>query len=137
MSQLVVLDNEAVQALVDTEHVKHRQVLSHIQVVTDRKRRAEPIRVVVPTAIRVEAGWDRTAPGWAFPNHLRIADVSLDSGQANVAATIRNRAGASVADAHLGSVIDSAADDHITVITSDAGDVRTVVGDTRITVVTM
>src|SRR5258708_28255799 len=108
MSHLVVLDNEAVQALADTGDAKHRRVLSHVQVVTDRKRRAEPIRVVVPTAIRVEAGWDRTAPGWAFPNHLRIADVSLDSGQANVAATIRNPTGVSGADAPLGSVVDSA-----------------------------
>jgi hypothetical protein len=53
------------------------------------------------------------------------------------AATIRNRTGVSVADAHLGSVADSASDDHVTVITSDPGDARTVVGDTGITVVTL
>jgi hypothetical protein len=98
-------------------------------VVTDRKRRAEPIRVVVPTAIRVEAGWDRTAPDGAFPNHLRIADVSPRPPF--------KPTGVSVADAHLGSVADSASDDHVTVITSDPGDARTVVGDTGITVVTL
>jgi hypothetical protein len=76
-------------------------------VVTDRKRRAEPIRVVVPTAIRVEAGWDRTAPDGAFPNHLRIADVSPRPPF--------KPTGVSVADAHLGSVADSASDDHVTI----------------------
>ncbi len=63
MSQLVILDNEAVLALADPGHRKHRQVVSQAQVVADRKRRAAAIQVVVPTAVRVEAGWDRTSPG--------------------------------------------------------------------------
>ncbi len=56
---MVILDNEAFQALKDPAHRMHRQVVSHAQGVANRKRRAAVIQVVVPTAVRVEAGWDR------------------------------------------------------------------------------
>jgi predicted nucleic acid-binding protein len=135
MSRLVVLDNEAVQALADPAHRKHRQVVSHAQVVASRKRRAAAIEMVVPTAVRVEAGWDRTSPAWAFPNRLRIADIPLDTAYASAAAAIRHRTGVSVADAHLGAVIRSAPVSQITVVTSDPGDMRLVAGDRDITVV--
>ena len=67
MTHLVVLDNEAVQALRDPGHPKHRHVASQAQVVASRKRRAMAIQVVVPTAVRVEAGWDRASPGVGLP----------------------------------------------------------------------
>jgi predicted nucleic acid-binding protein len=134
MTHLVVLDNEAVQALQDPGHPKHRHVVSQAQVVASRKRRAAVIQVVVPTAVRVEAGWDRTSPAWAFPNHLRIADIPLDTAYANTAAAIHSRTGVSVADAHLGAVIQSAPADQITVVTSDPDDMRLVAGDKDITV---
>jgi predicted nucleic acid-binding protein len=137
MTQLVVLDNEAVQALQDPAHPKHRQVVSHAQVVAIRKRRAAAIAVIVPTAVRVEAGWDRTSPAWAFPNRLRIADDALTAAQASAAAAIRSRTGVSVADAHLGAVIQSAPAAQITVVTSDPGDMRQVAGDSSITGVTI
>lgn len=135
MSRTVLLDNEAVQALRDTGHPKHRRVLSHVQVVAQRKRRAIEISVAVPTAVRVEAGWDRTASTWAFANRLRISDAALDTTQANIAAAIRNGARVSVADAHLGAVIRSTASEHVTVVTSDPGDVRTVAGTKAVTIV--
>jgi len=135
MSRLVVLDNEAVQALADPAHPKHRRVVSHVQIVASRRRRATAITLAVPTAIRVEAGWDRSSPAWAFPNRLRIADVPLDAVHANTAAAIRNRTGVSVADAHLGSVIQAAPADQITVVTSDPVDMRLVTGDKDVTVV--
>lgn len=135
MSRLVVLDNEAVQALADPAHPKHRRVVSHVQIVASRRRRATAIALAVPTAIRVEAGWDRSSPAWAFPNRLRIADVPLDAVHANTAAAIRNRTGVSVADAHLGSVIQAAPADQITVVTSDPVDMRLVTGDKDVTVV--
>jgi hypothetical protein len=72
-----------------------RRVVSHAQVVASRKRRAVAIQMVVPTAVRVEAGWDRTAPAWAFPNRLRITDRPLDTASANTAAGIRDRTGVS------------------------------------------
>jgi len=135
--RLVVLDNEAVRALRDPGHPKHRHVVSHAQVVASRKRRAAAIEVVVPTAVRVEAGWDRTSPAWAFPNHLRIADLPLDAANASTAAAIRTRTGVSVADAHLGAVIHSATADQITVVTSDPGDMRLVAADKGITITTL
>jgi hypothetical protein len=134
MSQLVILDNEAVRALADPTHRKHRQVVSYAQVVASRKRRAVAIQVVVPTAVRVEAGWDRTSPAWTFPNRLRIADVPLDAAQASAAAKVRERTRVSVADAHIGAVIGSASADQITVVSSDPGDMRLVAGDRNVVV---
>ncbi|MGC8514377.1 MAG: hypothetical protein ACP5P1_15305 [Acidimicrobiales bacterium] len=137
MSDLIVLDNEAVQALRSVEHPKHRMVLSYVQVVTQRKRRAVQVDIQVPTTVRVEAGWDRTAVSWAFANHLRITDVALDTAQANLAASTRERTQTSAADAHLGAVIRSSRAGHITVLTSDPRDARVVPGDRPITVVTI
>lgn len=135
MSRLVVLDNEAVRALRDPAHPKHRQVVSQVQVVASRKRRADAIGVVVPTTVRVEAGWDRTLPTWSFPNQLRITDASLDTASANSAATIRVRTGVSVADAHLGAVMQSASATQITIITSDPRDMRQIAGNADVTIV--
>ena len=134
MTHLVVLDCGAIQALRDPGHPEHRRVVSHAQVVASRKRRAVAIQMVVPTAVRVEAGWDRTSPAWVFPNRLRIADSPLDTASANAAADIRDRTGASVADSHMGTVIQSAPHSQITVVTSDPGDMRLVAGDKNITV---
>ena len=135
MTRLVVLDCEAIQALRDPSHPKHRRVVSHAQVVASRKRRAVAIQIVAPTAVRVEAGWDRTSPAWVFTNRLRITDSPLDTASANTAAGIRDRTGVSVADSHLGAVIESALLDQITVVTSDPDDMRLVAGDKNITVV--
>jgi hypothetical protein len=52
--------------------------------------------------------------------------MPLDSVHANSAASIRNRTGVCVADAHLGAVIQSAPADRITVVTSDPDDMRLV-----------
>ena len=90
--------------------------------------------MVIPTAVRVEAGWDRTSPAWVFPNRLRIADSPLDTASASTAASIRNETGVSVADSHLGAVIQSAHDDQITVVTTDPREMRLVAADTDITV---
>jgi predicted nucleic acid-binding protein len=137
MTSLILLDNEAVQALGAVEHPKHRRALSYVQVVTQRKRRAVLVNIQVPTTVRVEAGWDRTADEWAFANRLRIADVALDTAQANTAASIREHTQASVADAHLGAVIRSTGAEQITVLTSDPGDARVVAGGRRITAITI
>ena len=137
MSRLVILDNEAVQALRTPSHPKHNQVLSHVQVVVSRKKRAIPVSLAVPTAVRAEAGWDRTSAAWAFPNHLRIADIPLDAVHANTAAVIRNDTGVSIADAHIGAAVEGSPNIDITVITSDPYDIRKVAGDCTITVVTI
>jgi hypothetical protein len=134
MTRLVLLDNEAVQALRDPSHRKHRQVVSLAQVVSTRKRSGAAIHVEVPAAVRVEAGWDRTSPAWAFPNRLRIADIPLDAIHSGLAAAIRDRTGVPVADAHLGAVVRSSRAEQITVVTSDPDDMRRVAGDRIITV---
>jgi predicted nucleic acid-binding protein len=137
MSHLILLDNEAVQVLADPAHPKHPRVVSHVQVVASRKRRAMPIAMAVPTAIRVEAGWNRNSPAWAFLNRLRIADIPLDAPYANAAASIRHDVQVSVADAHIGAVIQATSADRISVITSDPADMRRVAGDRDVTVVTI
>ncbi|MGD0705054.1 MAG: hypothetical protein ABSA02_34850 [Trebonia sp.] len=134
MSRLVLLDNEAVQALANTGHQKHRRVLGHMEAVERRKRRAAAVTLAVPAAVRVEAGWDRTAPRWAFVNSLRIIDVPLDAAQANAAAAIHEQAQVSVADAHIGATVQLAQNADITVITSDPVDIRKVAGDHPVTV---
>ena len=88
MTRLVVLDNEAVQALARPHHPKHRRVLGYVELVERRKRRAMAISILAPTAVRVEAGWDRSSSQWAFINRLRIVDVVLDAACANKAAAI-------------------------------------------------
>lgn len=135
MSHLILLDNEAVQALADPAHPKHPHVVSHVQVVASRKRRAMPITVAVPTAVRVEAEWDRSSPARAFINRLRIADIPLDTPYANTAAGILPSARVSVADAHIGAIIQAVSVDRITVISSDPVDMRRLAGDKDVIVI--
>jgi hypothetical protein len=134
----VVLDNEAVQALRATGHPKHAQVVAQLQVVAQRKRKAMPLDVVVPAAVRVEAGWDRRAPAAALINHLRIIDVPLESASANVAADLVARLHVSVADAHLGATVHAVADrGPVTIVTSDPADMAAAVDPVPATIVTI
>jgi hypothetical protein len=135
VKSLVLLDNEAVQALGSADHPKHRRALSLVQVVAQRKRRAADLALAVPTTVRVEAGWDRTATPWALANRLRIADEPLGPQEANVSAHIRAAAHVSVADAHLGAVLQGSQAETLTVITRDPNDVAAVAGNRRVTVV--
>ena len=137
MTQIVVLDNETVQALASPHHPKHHRVLGYVELVERRKRRAASVSVLAPTAVRVEAGWDRNSPQWAFINRLRIVDVVLDAVCANTAAALQEQAQVSVADAHIGATVQSAPDGDITVLTSDPRDIRRVAGGRLVTVVTI
>jgi hypothetical protein len=132
----VVLDNEAVQALRDAGHPKHCRVIAHAQVVAQRKRKAAALNVVVPTAVRVEAGWDRRAPVAALINHLRISDAPLDSVSANIAAELVARLDVSVADAHIGAAVRAVADrGPVAIITSDPYDMAAVADPVPATIV--
>lgn len=135
MTRIVILDNEAVQALASPRHPKHRKVLGHMEAVEHRKRHAAAISLVVPAAVRVEAGWDRTSAQWAFLNRLRITDIPLDAANANAAAAIHEQAKVSVADAHIGATVQSAVNAEVTVLTSDPADIRRVAGSRPVTVV--
>ncbi|MGH3940014.1 MAG: hypothetical protein ACRDTG_15560 [Pseudonocardiaceae bacterium] len=96
------------------------------------------MRLIVPTCVRVEAGWNREDPGAAVVNRLRVDDVALDASAANDAAAVRSALGVSVADAHLGVVLGATAGPHA-VLTSDAADLRRIAEhlDARPTVVTV
>lgn len=138
-AHLIVLDSEAVAALHSTKGSKHRKVVSHLQVVAQRKRRAAPVSIVVPTSVRVESGWDRSAPGWSLANQVGVVDVSLSTSLANRAATIRfsGRTPLSVADSHIGAIVRSSSAMRVTVITSDPSDMHTACGDVRAVIVTL
>lgn len=132
----VLLDNEAVQALIDPTHRKHRSALAMIEATAARNlRRAGTHRVVVPTTVRVEAGWDRRRPAAAGINRLRVADDALDGDAANRAAMIRGLLEVSVVDAHLGAVL-AVTPTPVTVVTSDPDDIRRIVAhlDVQVTV---
>ena len=135
LNRIVLLDNEAVQALRDPAHRNHRSVMGYVLEAAQSAARVVEIGVAVPTTVRVEAGWDRTGPSWAFINRLRIQDIPLGPDLADAAAGIRKRTGVSVTDAHLGAAIQTAESDHVTVITSDPGDMRAVAEGRRVDIV--
>jgi len=127
-SHLVLLDNEAVQALADVGHRKHRTVLAVFEVVAQRQQRGAVVETAVPTSVRVEAGWDRTAADAAFVNSLRIRDIGLDSRLADLSVEIRRQVRVSVVDAHLGAAIGAATAERVSVLSSDPDDIAAVAG---------
>lgn len=122
----VVLDNEAVAALREPSHGKHRMVMAHLQAVVDRRTRGDLVTVVVPCAVRAEAGWDRSAPSAAVINRYRVTDVPLDSERTNLAAALVATEQVSVADAHIGATVLAAGWTDTVVLTSDPDDMRRV-----------
>ena len=120
--RVVVLDNEAVQAMLDPHHHRHRHAVALLEVTVGGGRRRTGSAPVVPTAVRVEAGWDRRAPRAAAVNRFHVVDVPLDGEGADRAAAVLSVLMVSVADAHLGATI--AALGRCAVITSDVDDVR-------------
>ncbi|MDN5860143.1 MAG: hypothetical protein L0H84_16135 [Pseudonocardia sp.] len=134
-----MLDSEAVQALVDVHHRKHRRALAAIEVATPRPRTgADPPHVVVPTSVRVEAGWNRRAPGAAPANRTRVEDHPLGSDVADRAAVLRGDLRISVADAHLATVL-ATGRAPFAVLTSDVEDIRRIAAhlDAAVTVVAL
>jgi predicted nucleic acid-binding protein len=122
-ARTIVLDNEAVQALADPDHGKHRRVLAAIEAAASRNlRRAGSVSLVVPTAVQVEAGWDRKQPRAAALNRLRAERPALAGDIADNAAEVASTTGVSVADAHLVATLASTPGPHA-VITSDEPDV--------------
>ena len=121
----MVLDNEAVQALADVHHRKHRRALSFIEVANQRSgRRREPVAIVVPVAVRVETGWDRAAPSSAALNRIsRARDIVLDPRAADRAAQLRQNAGVSVVDATVGQAAE-ASTRPVAILTSDSKDMH-------------
>ena len=133
----VVLNNEAVGALRDPAHRKHRDAVAHLAGVVARRRRGSATAVLVPTAVRVEAGWNRTDATAAFINRFHITDAVLDAHVSDVAADVVTSAGVSVADAHLGAVARSLVDagHDVVVLTSDPRDIRASVSPASVMIV--
>lgn len=131
----LILDNEAIQALRQPAHDQHRAVVAHLAGVMARRRKGAAVMGIVPTAVRVEAGWDRSDPRAAAINRFRVLDHTLDRGVANSAAGILRRTGVSVADAHLGAVIQTMTDDDVVVLTSDPDDMVRVAAPKPITAI--
>jgi len=119
----IVLDNEAVQALLDVAHATHRRVVAIVTEVSRRnRRRPGRVAIIVPTAVRVEAGWDRTDPAAANANRIaRPRDVPLDRPAADRAVQLRAATGVSVVDACVGQAFESAPQP-AAVVSSDLGD---------------
>ena len=135
----LILDNEPAQALLDPRHPKHRLAMAYLEVPGQRNRRkAGSMSVLVPTTVRVEAGWDRSAGRSAPANRLPITDHALDSSSADRAAQLVNSLGVSPADAHIGAILE-AIQGEVCVLTSDVGDLRRIVRhtDRSATVVTI
>lgn len=119
----VVLDNEAVQALARVTHPKHRRVLSFIEEINQRnQRRRLRTSVVVPAAVRVEAGWDRTARDASLLNRLaRARDLPLDGPAADRSVQLRRATAVSVVDATVGQAAEAAGSPTV-ILTSDVAD---------------
>ena len=127
MARTLILDNEAVQALLSAQHPKHRSAMAYLEVPALRNRRnAGSLSVIVPTTVRVEAGWDRSASRSDTANRLPIVDDALNTGSADRAAHLRDILGISPADAHIGAVA-QAVQGAISILTSDVDGLRRIV----------
>lgn len=124
----VVLDNEPVQALLDVSHPKHRRVLAFLDEANRRNRGGREVAVLVPVAVRVEAGWDRSDAGAAVVNRISGArDVALDRGRADRATRLRSQLPVSVVDATVAEVAGAAAPP-VVILTSDLADLERMAG---------
>ena len=128
VARTVVLDNEAVQALRDPAHAEHRRVLALVEATAHRNlRRAGSVRLVVPTTVQVEAGWERTRRRSAAINRLRADRPPLDGPAADRAAGVVAAIGVSPPDAHIGVTLATTPGPHA-VVTCDVDDLRAVAG---------
>ena len=120
----LVLDNEAVQALLGPAHRQHRRALAFVEAIVSGGRGGPT--PVVPTAVRVEAAWDRRVAGAAAINRLRVTDALLHRAAADRAAALVAALRISVADAHIGAVVATMVGP-CAVLTSDVDDVGRIV----------
>jgi hypothetical protein len=120
---VAVLDNEAVHALMDAKHKKHRDALALIEAVDlARTKRKQNVRVVVPPAVRIEAGCDRSAQGSSLFNRLAPADHDVTPKRTDRSVQLAAQARVSVVDACVGEAAETLAPSVI--LTSDARDMK-------------
>lgn len=129
----LVLDNAAAVALLSTRsHDPARAAVVEAVAAANGRR-------LVPTVVRVEAGWDRSDPRAADGNRLLGAgtDVLLDRAGANRAVQLRRAvATASVVDVAVAVAAEDAGRDGavVEILTSDVGDFRSLAGQLECTV---
>jgi hypothetical protein len=88
----IILDSEAVNVLSDVDHRKHRALLPYLEGAAQRRACNPSHRVLVPVAVRIEAGWDRTYPKAAIVNRVSGArHIALSGEAANRAEQLRAR----------------------------------------------
>lgn len=122
----VVLDSEAVAALLGHAPNKVTKVMTYIDASKGpRRRNPDSTTLVVPTTVRVEARWDRTQQTASSANRLVPTDHELDIRAANVAARLAAAHNVSPADGHIGAIAANHAGD-VAVLTSDPGDISAV-----------
>lgn len=120
----LVLDSAAAGALLSTQRVdRARATVVEALAAADAE-------VVVPTAVRVEAGWDRTAPTAARANQLVPDDDVLDRRSADRAVVLRTAVpGASVVDASVAVAAERISGaDVVEVLTNDLADLTALAG---------
>lgn len=132
----LVLDNEAAVALLsaDEHNPKRAAVIAAIAAANGRR--------VVPSAVRVEAGWDRSQPRAANANRLVKTDDVLDAGGADRAVQLRSAVpSASVVDATVAVATvavaanaANAANEVVEILTSDKPDLMALAGHLHTTV---
>lgn len=121
---VVVIDNEAVRALSDPADPKHADALAYLEVTNERRSRAERVRVVVPVAVRIEAGWDRRRPAAANLNRIcGPGDHPLDTAATDRATELALlEPAASIVDVTVAQAAEADQSDPATIITSDRDD---------------
>ena len=121
----VILDNEAVQAILRPSHPKFRSVASRLEAARWRSPNLTRVTLHVPTTVQVEAGWDRTSASAARLNRYPIRLDALDRENANEAARVVMEARVSPADAHLGVLCQrlTSIGERVIVLTSDPDDI--------------
>lgn len=127
----LVLDNEAVRALLSTRSSDRKRAVVVEAIAAANGRR------VVPTAVRGEAGWRRTDPKSANANRLVAVDDELDRVGADRVVQLRSAVpAASVVDASVALAAErvGAGDDVVEVLTSDAVDLQALAAHARVRV---
>ena len=124
----LVLDNEAVQALMDRQHPKHARVMSHIDMTAAQRGCVE-----VPATVMVEAGWDRSDQRSAALNRLAPEVDPLDEPRSRECVRLQRLRRVGVVDAHVAALA-NAQTAPVTVLTSDCDDMKALT-DRHVTVV--
>ncbi len=142
VEDLVVPDDLAAALSAAPPAVRNREALPRRVVAamaqTTPTAGPNPPRIVVPTAVRVEAGWSRRSRRAAAANRFRVDDEPLVQAAVDDAADIRVAQNLSVADAHLAAVL-WAGRGPFAVLTSEVDDVRRIAAhlDVDVTVVAL